>query len=440
MRQAYLECFSGISGDMFLGALIDAGVSTILLEQTIEKLGLPAKLRISRVDRSGISATSVEVLVNGVPAEAAPHMDPSNDASEHAHAHAHSHSHEHASASAPSSHQHEKPHSSHHGRTFAEIRHIIQRASLSAHVANTALRAFELLAAAEGKIHQKPPESVHFHEVGAVDAIVDIVCAAAGADALGIDKWICSPVNVGSGTVHCAHGVFPVPAPATVELLLGLPVYAEGPSVELATPTGAALIRALNCQAGPFPPGRIETVGYGAGARNFPARPNVLRLSIGEAAKSTCTPPLEKITILETTLDDLTPQILGYVSELLLQRGARDVFVLPAQMKKNRPGSLLTVLCDPVHADALIDLLFAETTTLGIRTREEYRHTLDRRFVNVQSPWGEVRIKEALRNGVVTNYAPEYEDCRRLAEACSRPLREVQQAVIQSYLNTRKSS
>jgi uncharacterized protein (TIGR00299 family) protein len=430
-RIAYLECFAGISGDMFLGALLDAGVSEELLLDTVAKLQLGASLRVSRVDRSGIAACKADVLMNGAAAEAAPAKSHSDYA--HGHSHGHDHTHDHDHEHSGHSHSHTNDQTTHEpGRKLSEIRQIIQQANLPARAAGTALRAFELLAEAEAKIHQTTPEQVHFHEVGAVDAIVDIVCTAVGCDALGIEQWCCSPVNVGSGTVECAHGTFPVPAPATLELLRGLPIYSQGPAMELATPTGAALLRALECRAGAFPAAQVVQIGYGAGTRNPQSFPNVLRLSVGEADAEH---PLEKITVLETTMDDLSPQVLGYVSERLLAEGALDVFILPAQMKKNRPGSLLTVLCEAPQAARLRQLLFSETTTLGIRTREDFRETLDRRIVTVPSPWGEVRVKEARLNGRVTNYSPEYEDCRRIAEANGIALREVQEAVLRCYLS-----
>ena len=299
----------------------------------------------------------------------------------------------------------------------------------------TAIRTFEALGAAEAKIHNVPIESIHFHEVGAVDAIVDIVCAAVGAEALGVDEIVCSPLNVGGGMVKCAHGTFPVPAPATLELLSDAPVYSSGLQAELVTPTGAAIVKALAKRFGAFPEMRIDKSAYGAGSRDFPGHPNVLRIVVGEASpKLAAKTNSETISVLEANLDDLNPQVFGYVMDRLLDEGALDVFGLPVQMKKNRPGTLLTVLCKPEDTENLMQVLFAETTTLGIRRREESRQTLARRWENVRTEWGEVRIKIASMNGTVTNYAPEYEDCRRIAADHHVPLKTVMQEAARAYV------
>ncbi|HVH86833.1 MAG TPA: LarC family nickel insertion protein, partial [Terriglobales bacterium] len=275
MRAAYLECFSGISGDMMLGALLDAGVSQDLLERTVAALNIGAELRIGRVDRSGISATKVDVLVNGKPADQPNvHEHAHTHGHEHSHSHDHAHSHQHGAAQETSDkHSHAHSHDSHdphqHGRSLSTIREIIRKADISAPARETAIRAFELLGEAEAGIHNVPLESIHFHEVGAVDAIVDIVCASVGCHALNIDRFICSPLNVGGGAVKCAHGEFPVPAPATLALLKGAPVYSSGVNAELVTPTGAALLRALNCSYSAFPSMNVQSIGYGAGSRDL---------------------------------------------------------------------------------------------------------------------------------------------------------------------------
>lgn len=316
-----------------------------------------------------------------------------------------------------------------------EIRGIIARAAISESAKQIALRIFDALGAAEAKIHNNEIESVHFHEVGAVDAIVDIVGAAVGAEALGVDEFVCSPLNVGGGTVKCAHGVFPVPAPATVELLAGAPVYSSGLQAELLTPTGAAIVKTLATRFGAFPMMRIEKSGYGAGTRDFAGNPNVVRLTIGEAATSLdSNTARDTISVLEANLDDLNPQVFGYVMDRLLDEGALDVFGMPVQMKKNRPGTLLTVLCKPEDAGKLTHIVFAETTTLGVRRREEQRQTLARRWVSVTTSWGDVRMKIASMNGTVTNFAPEYEDCRRIAAEKHIPLKTVMQEATQRYL------
>ena len=287
---------------------------------------------------------------------------------EHPHEHSHSHAEDsRAGAAAPHTHEHEHSH-----RGLTEIRKIISAAGISESAKKIAISIFEALGAAEAKIHDVPEEDIHFHEVGAVDAIVDIVCAAVGAEALGVDEIVCSSLNVGGGTVQCAHGTFPVPAPATVELLRDAPVYSSGVQAELITPTGAAIVKTLVRRFSAFPEMKIERSAYGAGSRDFSGHPNVLRIVIGEAvAKLAAKTNSETISVLEANLDDLNPQVFGYVMDRLLEEGALDVFGLPVQMKKNRPGMLLTVLCKSEHAEKLTLLIFSETTTLGVRRREE---------------------------------------------------------------------
>ena len=446
MRIAYLECFSGMSGDMFLGALVDAGVPVRVLEETVAALGVGARLEISRVVRSGISAAKVDVWVDGVK-----DLPREEDGERHSHEHAHTHGdyeHEHRGHS----HSHDgeisrtepalsllkgvsAPHEHSQGRGLHEIRRIISAAAISESAKKTATAIFEALGVAEAKIHKTSVESVHFHEVGAVDAMVDIVCAAVGAEALGVDEMVCSSLNVGGGMVKCAHGTFPVPAPATVELLQDAPVYSSGLQAELVTPTGAAIVKTLASRFASFPEMKILKSGYGAGSRDFPGHPNVVRLTIGEAASTLAAKTAsETISVLEANLDDLNPQVFGYVMDRLLEEGALDAFGVPVQMKKNRPGTLLTVLCKPEDAGKLTQLLFTETTTLGVRRRDEVRQTLARRWESVRTPWGDVRIKIASMNGTVTNYAPEFEDCRRIAAEHHVPLKTVMQQATQAYL------
>ncbi len=420
MRIAYLDCFSGISGDMFLGALVDAGVSPKLLEDAVTALSIGARLEISRVLRGGISATKVDVYASG-------EKDLPREVfwGQHGHDHAHNHSHGHD-----------------HSRGLMGIRAIIEKAAISSTAKATAFRFFETLGEVEAEIHNTSIDQVHFHEVGAVDAMVDIVCAAVGAEALAVGGWVCSPLNVGGGTVKCAHGTLPAPAPATLKLLREAPVYSSGPQVELVTPTGAAIVKTLCSRFAPFPAMKIEKTGYGAGTRDFPEHPNLLRLTIGEAAdevNTSASTPSDRIAVLEANLDDLSPQVLAYAMERLLAEGALDVFSVPVQMKKSRPGALLTVLAKVEDADRLTRTIFAETTTLGVRRREEQRQTLSRRWETVDTTWGPVRIKIANMNGTVSNYAPEYEDCRALAEAQHVPLRAVMQEAIQQYLRKSKS-
>jgi uncharacterized protein (TIGR00299 family) protein len=446
MRIAYLECFSGMSGDMFLGALIDAGVPLELLTRTVAALGVDARLEISRVDRSGISATKVDVIVAGekeLPREEfwnkeqAAHQHEhkhSHDHGHHEHGHVHGHDHDH---SHEHSHGHGRQHQGHHAhRGLKEIREIINQASIGQSAKQRAIGIFEALGAAEAKIHGTDVEAIHFHEVGAVDAIVDIVCASVGSEALAVDEWICSPLNVGGGTVECAHGTFPIPAPATLELLKNAPVYSGEIQKELVTPTGAAIVNVLAARFGSFPRMKTEKVAYGAGTRNPKHFPNVVRLSVGQALTEDehMAAPTEGIAILEANVDDMTPQVFGYVMERALAAGALDAFGTAVQMKKNRPGMLLTVLCRPEDSRGLTQLIFSETTTLGVRMRQEKRAVLARRHVTVQTKWGDIRMKLANLNGSVSNYAPEYEDCRRIAEQQRVPLKMVMQEAVRIYL------
>jgi pyridinium-3,5-bisthiocarboxylic acid mononucleotide nickel chelatase len=437
MRIAYLDCFSGISGDMFLGALIDVGVLPKLLEDTVAALNIDAHLEISRVMRSGISATKVNVFANGekdLPREIFAEQQG------HRHDHASDHTHSHDDARIPT---HDHHHGAKHGRTLPEIRRIIDRAAIADSAKTTATKIFEAIGQAEAEIHNTSIDQVHFHEVGAVDALVDIVCAAVGAESLAVDEWICSPLNVGGGTVKCAHGTLPVPAPATLKLLSNAPIYSSGPLVELVTPTGAAIVKTLVNRFASFPTMKVEKAGYGAGTREFPDHPNLLRLTIGETVQAKAASELpdganDTITVLEANLDDLSPQVLAYAMERLLAEGALDVFSVPVQMKKSRPGALLTVLAKTEDANHLINLIFTETTTLGVRRREEQRQILPRRWEMVATTWGPVRIKIANRNGSISNCAPEYDDCRKLAEANHVPLKNVLQEAMHAYARTRK--
>jgi len=427
MRIAYLDCFAGISGDMFLGALIDAGVDPKTLHEAVAALNLNATLRIEKVDRSGISATKVHVYEGTKLADE--HHDHPHE--QHTHTHQHhpktqhqhkiGHTHEH-----PHTHDHEHSH----GRSLTVIRDLINAANITAPTKRTAIHAFELLGASEAKIHNVPVDNVHFHEVGAVDAIVDIVAASAGIHALAVNKWHSSPLNVGGGMVDCAHGRFPVPAPATADLLRGLPTYSAHIEKELVTPTGAAIIRALDPIFGPQPAMRVQQIGYGAGSRNPKDFPNVLRLSVGETADATHS----AVAVLETALDDISPQILAHVTERALTLGALDVMSTAVQMKKGRLGTLLTVLADDAQLPALEELLLRETSTLGIRIHHERRSCLDRTHTTVATPYGDIRIKVASRNNETYNAAPEFEDCRSAAAKHNVPVKQVQQAAIAAYL------
>jgi len=374
----------------------------------------------------------------------------------------HSHSHEsevthEAKHSHESGQAHEHPHSHSHEshdqvhRGLPEIRAIIARAPISGRAQAFALKSFELLAEAEGKVHNRPAESIHFHEVGSEDAIVDIVCSAVAIEAIAANEWYCSALNTGSGSVKCAHGVLPVPAPATAELLCGAPVYSSGIQKELLTPTGAALLKALDVRFAPLPPMTLSATGYGAGARDFAGSANLVRLIVGEAStissgvgSPTAAPGFsaetlgagcgETITVLEANLDDMNPQLFSYVLQKLLAVGALDAFGVPVQMKKGRPGIVFTVLARPADAEALSRILLTETTTLGVRMRREQRRILEREHVIVESRWGAIRIKLGRLQGVVLNSAPEFEDCRVIAEASGVPLKTVLQEALRLYL------
>jgi hypothetical protein len=318
---------------------------------------------------------------------------------------------------------------------------LIQHTALPEEGRALALTTFELLAQAEGKIHGIPAEKVHFHEVGAVDTITDIVCGSVGLCSLNVRQWHATPVNVGSGFVVCAHGTFPVPAPATAELLKGIPTYSAGPKKELVTPTGAALLRALKCTYGEAPKLTADTIGYGAGTRNPERFPNVLRLTLGESsdAEAVSAAKTDTVTVLECAVDDASPQVLAHALELAIENGALDVMAAPVTMKKGRLGTLLTVLAKPEDAAALEGLLFRETTTLGIRRRNEQRSILDRSFVTVETAYGKIRVKVASAAGAPLNAMPEYEDCRRAAREHAVALKAVTEAALIVFHSTEKA-
>lgn len=496
MRIAYLDCFAGIAGDMFLGALIDAGVPPEVLHDATAALNLGASLRIEKVDRSGISCTKVHVLDGDhladapldavlahdgeqLPEASAPVIDQQKPQktetytqqpkTQHQHKIGHSHTHDHEDRHPDSGAHLDEAHDGHphaHGRSLTAIRALIQAAPLSAPVKHTAIHTFELLGYSEAKIHNVPVDDIHFHEVGAVDAIVDIVAASAGIHSLNVGAWHCSPINVGAGTVVCAHGTFPVPAPATSDLLRGMPTYSAHVQQELVTPTGAALLRALNPIFAPQPAMRVEQIGYGAGTRNSKKFPNVLRLSVGESsdvvasqldsntnivertpsqypvagAGPSHTEDSQTVTVLETALDDLSPQILAYVAETALARGALDVMLTPVIMKKGRPGTLLTVLCNPSDSVALQRLVFSETSTLGVRIRQDLRSCLDRSHTTASTQYGDIRMKIGSLSGEALNAAPEFEDCRTAAAQYHVAVKQVQQAAIAAYLGENHAS
>jgi hypothetical protein len=436
---------------MLLGALVDAGVPFELLAETAAALNVGARLEMRKVSRGGLAAIKVDVLteeqgpshpIKQESLDGGPGRDQGTKGTEDPHDHAHEHDghadeaqehHTHAAEHAHQSHDH-APH-----RSLSTILKIIQAAPIKDSAKQRSARAFQLLGEAEAAIHSIPIEKVHFHEVGAVDTIVDIVCAAAGCDALGVDRWMASPLNVGSGTVKCAHGTLPVPAPATLALLGDAPVYAAGAPMERVTPTGAAVLRMLDVTYGTLPAMSVKARGYGAGGRDTPGEPNLLRLLVGEAeAKADSTEP---IAVIETVIDDATPQLLAYVSELLMEAGAWDVYRAPVQMKKGRTGVQITVLASPEAMPALRDLLLRETTTIGLRWRMENKVALAREFVDVDTEWGKVRIKVACwPTGEVANASPEYEVCRNIAREQGVPLKRVMQEAMRAYAETERAA
>lgn len=393
MKQAYLDCSSGISGDMFLATLIDAGLPADQLLNELQKLSLGSyEFKHTRAVRGGLAGTRVEILVPG--------------------------------------HQ---PH-----RHLSHIEALIKNAALPENAARIALEVFGRLAEVEGKLHNVPPGKVHFHEVGAVDAVLDIVGTCVGLELLGISELFCSPLNVGGGHVQAAHGTLPVPAPATAELLKDIPVYSSGVQGELVTPTGAALVARLAKGFGPLPPMKIAKIGYGAGEKEFPGHPNIARLFIGEKLGTNAARPGlpgdQVVSVIEANLDDMSPQLYGYFLEKALGAGALDVSCSSAQMKKNRPGMIISILCEPEKSDALCQLVFEQTTTIGVRIYEARRKVLDRELVPVETPYGKVQVKVARNAGKVVNAAPEFEDCQRLAVEKSVPLKQVIAAAEAAYL------
>jgi hypothetical protein len=415
MRVAYLDCFAGVAGDMFIGALLQVGVPAEVLQDAVAALDIGASLKFETADRSGIAAVKVFVLEGDRPAESPSqqvgHVHSHQPKTQHLHKEGHSHEHS-------------------HGRSLTVIREIIEKAGLDDGVKAMAIRAFELLGQSEAKIHNVPVEAIHFHEVGAVDAIVDIVASSAGIQWLKIGRWYCSAVNVGSGMVQCAHGTFPVPAPATADLLRGVPTYSAHVEKELTTPTGAALLRAIEPSFERQPLMRVEAIGYGAGTRNPEGFPNVLRLSVGESEENG---EGDVVTVLETALDDLSPQVVAYAAERLLAEGALDVMLTPVVMKKGRPGTLMTVLCEAPQRERLEGVLFRETSTLGVRLRQDRRVTLDRLLVEVATQYGTIGVKVGSVGGEERNVAPEFEDCRAAAERHGVALKLVQQAALAMY-------
>lgn len=413
MRIAYFDAFSGISGDMTVGALLDAGADAHKLIHGLQHLGLGAKFKVAKTLRYGITATKFDVLTG----------DEAETSTDHHHDHAHDHHHDH-------DHDHDHPHDhshSHHHRGLTQILELIDKAKIPAPVKASSSLVFTTLGEAEARVHGLSLDKVHFHEVGAVDSICDIVGACYGLHLLGVEAVHCSPINVGSGTVKAAHGVLPVPAPATSLLLQNKPIYVDGPAVELTTPTGAAIVAALAKTYGPMPSLSISLLGYGAGTKDFPNRANVLRITIGE---NHAVNEAQTVLLIEANIDDTTPQVLGYAMDSLFSAGALDVTLCPLLMKKNRPGHLLSVVAKVEDKDALAALILRETTTLGLRISSAERRTLARDFVPVETPWGPVKMKVS-----TAGFAPEFDDCQALARAHNVPLKDVLSAANFAYLH-----
>ncbi len=382
MRALYFDCFAGISGDMTLGALVDAGADARALVEQLAALDVSGyEVSFEKVDRAGIAATRAHVRT-----------------------------------------AHEQPRH----RQLADIEKIIDAARLGDGVKDRATQIFRRLAAAESRVHDVPVEQIHFHEVGALDAIVDVVGACIGFELLGVEKFYCSPLHVGSGMVEMAHGRFPVPPPAVAELLRGAAIYATDITGELVTPTGAAIVSAVCEKFGALPAMRIEATGYGAGGRVYERFPNVLRVLVGEVGAES--DGVEKLWVIETNIDDASPQIIGHVLDAALARGARDCFFTPIQMKKNRPGVLVSILCAAREREAMFDLLFAETTTLGVRSYEVERRALEREIVRVETEYGAIDIKLARMGGRTTGATPEYEQCCAAAASAGVALRVVEES------------
>jgi len=392
----YLDCFSGISGDMMVGALADLGVSPSAFEWELGKLEIEDyHLHFARQERRGIAGVKFDV-----------HTDSSACESD-SHSHSHSHS-----------------------RSNSEIRELIEQSGLSKLVKTRSLAIFHRIAKAEARIHAVPIDRVHFDEVGAVDSIVDIVLTCVGIEALRVSHIYVSSLVDGNGSTHCAHGEYPVPAPATLEILKGIPVRQIAVPFELITPTGAAIVAEFQHQIGPMPPLRAIRVGYGLGTRDISPRPNVLRAILGELEQTAET---ETVVEIQANIDDLSAEILAASQEHLLQAGALDVFFTPVQMKKNRPGTLLTVLCDRDHLDKIQQLIFHETTTFGLRFREASRKVLDRELRSVDTELGSIRVKIGRLGDQIVQVSPEYEDCRSIARKTATPLKRVYEIATASF-------
>jgi uncharacterized protein (TIGR00299 family) protein len=422
-RILYFDCFSGASGDMVLGALIDAGLPFEELRAALGSLAIDgASVSARKVVRAGLSATKFSVHDESDHGHSLDH-----DHDDHSHAgHSdagHSHAHEHAAVEVAHRHGH---------RSLAEINKLIERSGLSASAKSRARDLFQRLGEVEASIHQVSVGEIHFHEVGALDSIIDIVGSVFAVEWFKADRIVSSPLNVGGGMVNSAHGLFPVPAPATLKLLEGVPVYSSGIQQELVTPTGALLIASYASAFGPTPAMAVDRIGYGAGDRDRSDTPNVLRVMVGRSDAQATT---EQIVVLECEIDDMNPQIFGPVMDRLYAAGALEVYFAAVQMKKNRPGTLLTILCRPEQRQALVAIVFHETTTIGVRYHDVTRERLEREVISIQTPVGAIRFKVARFGGRVVNAAPEFEDCLVIAAERGLPVKEVQAIATKAYLD-----
>ena len=400
-RILYFDCSAGIAGDMLLGALLDAGLPLDALRAALGSLAIDRHMvSLDRVRKAGIAAAKFRVHDRPDVAETA-----GNDAGGHSHHHPH--------------------------RSLAEIEEQIDRSALSAEARATTRRLFRRLAEVEAAVHDMPVEQVHLHEVGALDSIIDIAGTVFGLEWFGAGRIVSSPLNVGSGTVKTAHGVLPVPAPATARLLEGIPVYSSGITGELVTPTGALLAAEFASSFGPLPAMRIGKIGYGAGDRDLPGAPNVLRVIVGE--EEAAPHPGDRVVVIECEIDDMNPQIFGPLMDRLYEAGAVEVFYIAVQMKKGRPGTLVTAVAPIERREALASVLFRETTTIGLRYIEMARACLDREIVSVDTPLGPIRFKVARRGSETLNAVPEFDDCVRIADAHGLPVKQVQAIAFRAF-------
>ncbi len=441
VKTLYFDCFSGISGDMTIGALLDAGVDFDYLKTEIGKLPIDGfELRLSRTVRANLNAAKFDVLVEGDSGHDHGH-EAAQDADGHTHDHGHEAAHDpdghadghesgHDRRQAP--HTHTLPHTHVH-RKSSEILNMIRRSALAPGVRQRAVGIFQKLAIAEGRVHDMPPEDVEFHEVGAIDSIVDVVGAAIGIEALEVERFRCSAINVGGGFIHCQHGVYPVPAPATANLLANATVYSKHVEKELVTPTGAAILAATVDVFGPLDGLKIEKVGYGAGTGDFGEFPNCLRIFVGTEVEGTNVVAADRVVVIEANIDDMSAEGLSYASRKLLDTGALDVITIPVLMKKGRPGHLLQVLVSPGDSDRIARAIFEETTTIGLRKRWMDRQVLHRDVVEVDTANGPIRVKVSRLEGRVVTVSPEYDDCARVAGETNRPFHEVHDDAIRSY-------